>query len=175
MKVAKQLAILAVAIAVLAGAYLLSPLAGPPAPLLSSATAYAMPGTPGAVMVAIQIENRGGPDRLVAVRSDAAQSAAIVGGTAPEGLPIPAGSTPSLSADGAHVELSGIDGALDEGRMLPLTLVFETAGEVSTRARISTPAPATMPPTAWTTSSTSAPSRLPPRWSWTCAPMARAG
>lgn len=139
MKVAKLLAILAGAAILLAGVWTYWPLGGEPAPLLSDAAAYAAPGAAGEVIVGLTIENRGGPDRLTAVRSDEATSAEIVGGTAPEGLPIPAGSRPALAVDGAHIRLAGITGDLAEGRLLPLTLIFERAGAVATRARITAP------------------------------------
>ncbi|MCB1339690.1 MAG: copper chaperone PCu(A)C [Pseudooceanicola sp.] len=140
MKVAKPLAILALAIAIVAAAWLLRPEAMGPAPLLSDAVALPVMGEPGTVTVALAIENRGGADRIVGASSDAG-AAVIVGGTSAEGLPVPAGSTPSLSLDGAHVVLSDLRGDLDEGRLIPLTLTFEKAGPVTTRARVGTPGP----------------------------------
>lgn len=141
MKVAKLLAILAMAIAVLTGAWLLWPSGNGPAPLLSSAVAIPLATEPGSFAVTMTIENRGGPDRLTAARSDEATSVAITGGTTPEGLPIPANGTPQLAMDGAHLRLSGLKGDPAEGRLIPVTLHFATAGDITTRARISAPDP----------------------------------
>ncbi len=49
------------------------------------------------------------------------------------------GQGPALAADGAHIRLSNLTGAADDGRLIPLTLTFEYAGEVTTKARISDP------------------------------------
>ena len=43
---------------------------------------------------------------------------------------------PPLAPDGAFIQLSGLEGALDDGRLIPLTLEFEQAGEVSVKARL---------------------------------------
>jgi len=79
------------------------------------------------------IENGSGADRLLGIGSEAGQ-ASIMG---PEGgLAIPAHSTPSLAEDGIHGMLTGLIGESGEGRLVPVTLWFERAGKVTTRARI---------------------------------------
>ncbi len=79
------------------------------------------------------IKNTGGADRLTAVGSDSAGAAVLAGG---ESLAIPAGSSPSLSMDGAHAMLTVLHGGTEEGRLVPVSLWFEQAGKVTVRARI---------------------------------------
>jgi periplasmic copper chaperone A len=47
-----------------------------------------------------------------------------------EGLPIPVGGTLELAPGGNHLMIMGLDGALDEGGELPLTLEFGNVGSV---------------------------------------------
>lgn len=86
------------------------------------------------VQVTMKIENAGGPDVLLRAHSDEAKLANFR--NAPTDLPIPAGASPSLSADGVFLLLLGIQGALDEGRLIPITLEFRNAGEVAVKARL---------------------------------------
>lgn len=79
------------------------------------------------------IENGSGADRLLGIGSEAGQ-ASIMGPDS--GLAIPAHSTPSLAQDGVHGMLTGLIGESGEGRLVPVTLWFERAGKVTTRARI---------------------------------------
>jgi periplasmic copper chaperone A len=46
------------------------------------------------------------------------------------GLPVAAGATVAFKPGGLHVMVMGLDGPLDEGAELPLTLEFEKAGPV---------------------------------------------
>ena len=46
------------------------------------------------------------------------------------GIPLPAGATHTLSRGGDHVMLMGVTQELVDGETVPLTLVFEIAGEV---------------------------------------------
>ncbi|AVO38801.1 copper chaperone PCu(A)C [Pukyongiella litopenaei] len=107
--------------------------------LLTQATAAPVAGEPGRVAVFLNVVNRGGPDRIVAVRSIAAQRARLDSTVADAGLPIPGDATAALEPDGAHIRMDGVGGSLDDGRMIPVTLRFETAGEISTRARLVAP------------------------------------
>ncbi len=117
-----------------AGAVWLLALRGPPPITLTEATLMQM-GAPGSYGLSLKIANEGGPDRLLSVQSAEAERVMVMGASTEAGLPVPAGATPSLSADGVHGMLMGLgDGT--EGRLVPVTLVFESAGEVSTRARI---------------------------------------
>lgn len=80
-----------------------------------------------------EIDNPGTPDRLTGIGSDAAARALIT----KQNLVVPEDSKATLAMDSAHGVLMGIHGASDEGRLIPVTLWFERAGGVSTRARIS--------------------------------------
>lgn len=132
MTAAKALLALAVA---LAGAAVFALRPGGHAILLDEVVAR--PLDDGAA-VFLRIENAGGPDTLVAVRSAAASSARL---EAPEGaVPIPAEGAPQLAADGAHIRLEGVEGALRAGRLIPVTLVFAEAGAVTAQARVADPA-----------------------------------
>lgn len=104
--------------------------------LLTEVSAAPLPD--GDLGVFLKVENRGAPDRLISVTSPEAD-ATIYSPEADAGPPMPSGQGPALAADGAHIRLSGLTGARDDGRLIPLTLVFETAGEVTTKARISDP------------------------------------
>ena len=46
------------------------------------------------------------------------------------GVPLPAGATHELSRGGDHVMLMGVAQELVDGATVPLTLVFEVAGEI---------------------------------------------
>lgn len=107
--------------------------------LLTQATAAPVTGEPGRVAVFLNVVNRGGPDRIVAVRSIAAQRARLDSAVADAGLPIPGDTMVTLGPDGAHIRMDGVGGSLDDGRMIPVTLRFEKAGEISTRARLVAP------------------------------------
>lgn len=48
----------------------------------------------------------------------------------PEGFPIPAGASHALARGGDHVMFMGLKSMPRQGDMIPLTLVFEKAGEV---------------------------------------------
>lgn len=129
-------AILLLLAAVAAAAFVL--LGDDPAQDLLVEDAHAAPltGRPGEAAVFLTLSNAGPPDRLVGVSSAEAASARIVSPDAPGVLPLPGDGAISLAADGAHVRLTGVEG-LGPGRLIPLTLVFERAGEVSASARVS--------------------------------------
>jgi copper(I)-binding protein len=109
--------------------------------LVEDAVAAALEGRPGEAAVFLTLRNSGPPDRLVAVHSGAARAARIASGEAEAAVPVPGGGEAALAPDAAHVRLQGVEGGLAPGRMLPLTLVFERAGEVSARARVAAPQP----------------------------------
>lgn len=81
------------------------------------------------------IANSGPPDRLIAVTSPAAEAELYSPVTGTRGLPVPTG-TVSLALDAAHIQLRG---DIADGRLLPLTLIFAQAGEVTLKARLSDP------------------------------------
>ena len=47
------------------------------------------------------------------------------------GIPIPAGGAHVLERGGDHVMLMGLTEALEQGRMVDVTLIFENAGEIA--------------------------------------------
>lgn len=99
------------------------------------------PGAPTAAGY-LEITNEGSvPDRLVAVRCAFAQDAQIheitfdASGTMQmrplsEGLEIPAGATVELARGGFHLMFMHVAERPEAGDMIPVTLVFEHAGEV---------------------------------------------
>lgn len=105
--------------------------------LLTNATASPLLAQPNTIAVFLDIANSGAPDRLMSVTSPEATVAQFSGTDSRRA--IPADSSVALAADGMFVALSGISGALDDGRTLPVALTFENAGTVHTRARIVAP------------------------------------
>ncbi|MDE0695447.1 MAG: copper chaperone PCu(A)C [Boseongicola sp.] len=104
---------------------------------------YARASRPGAPTGAIfmSIQNAGTTaDRLVAAKSPAAavvqihthieESGIMKMREVAAGIPVPAGGTHTLSRGGDHVMLMGVTQDLVDGETVPLTLVFEIAGEV---------------------------------------------
>lgn len=89
-------------------------------------------------------------DRLIAVETGIAKRAQVhttatgADGVAkmahvPEGVEIPAGGTVVLERGGLHVMFMGLTGALKEGDMVPVTLVFEHAGRVAIEFMVDPP------------------------------------
>ena len=81
-------------------------------------------------------------DRLIAARSDVAQrvelhthmqneSGLMMMMEVEEGFPVPAGGEAALRRGGNHVMLMGLTQSLRQGDTFPLTLVFETSGEIT--------------------------------------------
>lgn len=112
---------------------------GQPAPILLSearATIHEMDGTK-AVAVSLSIANKGEPDRILFATSPDAKLAVFHGVTDLIGAPVPANGRASLSLDGAHIMLMGMSGEWVDGRLIPLTITFKNAGEVTTKATLS--------------------------------------
>jgi periplasmic copper chaperone A len=106
--------------------------------------AYAIQGMPGGPTAAafMVIHNHGGaPDRLLAARSDVAartelhthienedgvmQMVEVV-----EGFDLPTDGEILMQRGSHHVMFMGVTAPLEDGQVIPVTLVFETAGEV---------------------------------------------
>lgn len=85
-----------------------------------------------ALIFVAKIDNPGGADRLTGIETDAAARSLLTG----RDLAIPAGATPSLAMDGVHGVLMGVQGRTEEGRLIPVSLWFENAGRLTTRARV---------------------------------------
>lgn len=103
---------------------------------LSNARLELVPALEGSALVYASILNDGPPDRLIGASSTAARSATIMGAAGEGKLPIPAGSAPSMSGDGAHLMLGGIQMPLEEGSLVPFTLEFERSGRVTSKAAV---------------------------------------
>jgi copper(I)-binding protein len=95
----------------------------------------------------MKISNSGdAPDRLTAVKTDAAEHVMLhesrMEGDVmkmvhlPNGVEIPAHGSAELKPLGLHVMLMGLEAPLKDGGTLPLTLVFEKAGEVPVTAKV---------------------------------------
>lgn len=139
MKAAKPVLALA-ALALAAGAVLLvASRFGGPEIELTGAVAAPIAGSGDTIAVFLSIENRGGPDRVVAARSITARRAILDGAVADAGLPVPADTTAALAPESAFIRLEGVGGALTEGRLIPITLRFEHGGEINTRAELVAP------------------------------------
>ncbi len=135
MKARKLLALAALIAAALAGVWAVT--GAGPAPLITAMTARPLHGAPGDWAIEATIENRGGWDILRAAHSVQARDVTIQGAGA-GGVVLPAGSAPSLSLDGVFLRLSGLEGAAQDGRLVPITLTFARAGEIAAQVRLST-------------------------------------
>ena len=100
----------------------------------------------------VTIRNSGAKaDRLLAAKTEFAQSVEIHthimdGDIARmrrvEAVDVPAGQTVAFNPGGLHLMVLGLKQPLKEGESLPLTLVFETAGEIKVTAAVRKSAPA---------------------------------
>jgi copper(I)-binding protein len=97
-------------------------------------------GATGNTAAYMKLANGGeAPDRLVAVKSDVAAHVSLhesredngIMKMAPvAGIEVPAGGNAELKPLGLHVMLTGLNRPLKAGETFPMTLVFETQGEV---------------------------------------------
>ncbi len=94
---------------------------------------------PDSLVVFLKIENRGGPDTLLSASTRDASETIIYNPESDSGIPVPAGTSPSLASDGAHILLRGVRGEISDGRLIPIALTFEKAGTVTSRARLVAP------------------------------------
>ena len=93
----------------------------------------------------VTIVNTGAADRLVAVASPVAGKVEMHESTSADGvmrmrgtasLAIPAGGTVRLAPGGYHVMLIALTQPLTVGQSVPVTLTFEKAGAMETRASV---------------------------------------
>lgn len=111
---------------------------------ISVEDAYARASRPGAPTGAMFMTIRNAsdtPDRLIEARSPVAQLVELhthidANGVmrmrpVEDGFEIPAGGVHELARGGDHVMLMGLTRTLENGKTVPLTLVFENAGEIS--------------------------------------------
>lgn len=109
-------------------------------PSLIVTSVYALPlsdqGNMAEVFLDIQNPN-GAPDRLLDVRAVQAKDASVVP-AAWSHIPVPAHSQISLAPDSAHIRLIEMPPAqMANGALIPLELMFERAGRVQVKARMS--------------------------------------
>lgn len=108
-----------------------------------------MRASPGGVTVGVAYgeikADKGKSDRLLGAKTPAAARAEIhehvmAKGVAKmrriEGLAIPAGRSVVLGPSGHHIMLLDLKAPLKEGDLVPLTLVFEKAGEITIEATV---------------------------------------
>lgn len=120
----------------LAGAAALLVAAPRPVPLLLSEV-VARPGPAGETLAFLTITNAGPPDRLIAASSPVGD-VTLYSPAAAGGLPVPAG-TAALALDAAHLRIRP-ETSLADGSLVPVTLTFENAGDITAKARLSDPA-----------------------------------
>lgn len=94
----------------------------------------------------LTLENKGSEaDTLIEVRSPVAERVEIHDMTMEDmvmrmrrldNLPVAAGESVQLAPGGKHIMLIGLSGPLEEGATVPLTLVFEKAGELAVEAPV---------------------------------------
>lgn len=104
------------------------------------ARASGMMATAGAAFFVIH--NTGDEDdRLIAAESDVSKKVELHTHIAeadgvmrmvevPEGFPVPAGGDHALQRGGDHVMFMGLNAPFEQGRIIPVTLVFEKAGRI---------------------------------------------
>jgi copper(I)-binding protein len=108
--------------------------------------ARASAGTSRPTAAYLTIRNSGDrPERLIGVAAPAAGHTEVHGMAHEDGvmkmrpagpLEIPAGGEVELAPGGLHIMLMHLNAPLEEGGTLPLTLIFESAGEVTVEAPI---------------------------------------
>lgn len=107
--------------------------------ILGDVRAEAVPDSPGTALAYLQIKNGDTPDQLLAASSAEADEVIFLGARGNGNLPIPANGIAILSSDGVHLMLTGLDGNLEEGRLIPIALEFARSGIVTTRAQVKPP------------------------------------
>jgi copper(I)-binding protein len=99
----------------------------------------------------LEIDNRGGADRLLAVRGEVSEaqqlhSMALQGNVMHmrevDAVDVPAGAKVKLEPGGLHIMLVGLKAPLAAGSSFPLTLKFEKAGEVKVEVKVESAMPA---------------------------------
>ena len=128
------------------GGFLVLPAAAQPSPVRVEQpwTRAAGAGATGAGFMVLR--NAGSaPDRLVSARSPAARTVEIhtsyregdVMRMRPvQGIDLPAGQAVTLAPGGFHIMLIGLAAATRQGEQVPLTLVFEKAGEITVQLAV---------------------------------------
>ncbi len=135
-----KVGIIGIALAVIAAVLWTSGVLTPAARNLLITEVSASPLANGGAAGVLTIENEGVPDRLIGVHSTMAD---VRFHNADRGLPVPLGKS-SLALDAAHIMIAPTDVPLEDGTLVPLTLRFEAAGDVTAKARFTRPEPGSM-------------------------------
>lgn len=106
---------------------------------VAEALAVPVEGQNATLRLFLNLSNRGGPDQITAVHSGDAASGDLFTPVGLPTIPLPAGGSAILAADGAHLVLNGVEGALEQGRLIPVTVEFSSGQRESFRARIAAP------------------------------------
>ncbi|MCY3879955.1 MAG: hypothetical protein OXF74_12350 [Rhodobacteraceae bacterium] len=110
--------------------------------VVESVSARSVDGMPGTLVVLAGISNQGRADWLLAAGSGEASASSFVNPTDHAGpLPVASGSTPQLALDGVYLLLTGVEGDLRQGRLVPVWFEFREAGKVVAKARIGSALP----------------------------------
>lgn len=107
--------------------------------IIHGINARSIEGVPGTLYIFANFTNDGGPEWLNSVESNEAPRVELFNPAKISKLPIPAGSSPSLAVDGAHIRMFGLEGALDIGRLVPITLNFNNAKRLKANVRVGSP------------------------------------
>jgi copper(I)-binding protein len=105
------------------------------------------PSASGVTDVYVDIQNDGGPDKIIAARISAGGTvtlrspvrSGVVQMRTVLAIPIPARSFVGLDPNGSHLLVTG-SGPMKAGRLITLTLVFAHAGAISVPALVTDPA-----------------------------------
>ena len=113
---------------------------------VGNAWARATPGRSTESVVYLQIKNAGAaPDRLLAVSTPIAAAATLHQSVMEKGImkmraldavAVPPRQTVELKPNGNHVMLTGLARPLKQGDSFPLTLKFESAGQIAVNVRV---------------------------------------
>lgn len=114
-----------------------------------------MPGGPTAAAFMVILNNGGAPDRLIAARSDVSartelhthvedENGVMQMREVEEGFDLPTDGEIIMQRGSHHVMFMGVTDPLADGQVIPVTLVFETAGDVVIEVTVDLDRPADM-------------------------------
>jgi periplasmic copper chaperone A len=145
-RVARGLAVLAVAGSLAAGAAGCAAPAGASASVQLSTAFVPVPQTPGTTVAYVVIRNNGPADTLVAAHTSVGGRVTFRTASGPgaaamatiASVRVPAHATLAMRPDGIHMLITGA-GRMHGGKDITLTLVFARAGSVSVVAQVTNP------------------------------------
>lgn len=130
----KRIAFLIALIAIMSTAFFLN--AGRKSDVtVLNARAIPMAGQKNNFLVTFEVQNQGPAKTLLDVRSASADHIHVMNpGYENAAIVIPGNGSGFFAMDGAHVMLMGADADFVQGAFIPVTLIFEDYGDVTTRA-----------------------------------------